>query len=234
MIIEHYFDFLADLLSIRSIAFFLFSIISLITLLEITLRRKNARKRFFTSFFINSIVLMIGAFLAYTNNPSPSISSQTVEALLLKEYPDINVWSSILTVLNVILFFTVRFEKEDTELNVLAHIDHVIEWCVENYPKSGVRKRPKTVLSQEESDNKGEYSPSTRAITIYAQNIESKKDLTDTIIHEYFHFYLHHGKSFEAYNEKLNSVGYEAHPEELICNISAEKLTEIYLEQHGD
>lgn len=234
MILEHYFDFLKVLLSVKSIAFSLFSIISFISLLEILLRRKDARRNFIKTVVINSFILMIGMFVLYANKPIQNINSTQLEVLVFLEYPNLNVWSSILTVLNVILFFTVRFEKEDTEINVLAHIDHVIEWCVENYPKSGLRKRPKTILSQEESDNKGEYSPSTRAITIYAQNIESKKDLTDTIIHEYFHFYLHHGKSFEAYNEKLNSVGYEAHPEELICNISAEKLTEIYLEQHGD
>lgn len=234
MILEHYFDFLKVLLSVKSIAFSLFSIISFISLLEILLRRKDARKNFIKTVVINSFILMIGMFVLYANKPIQNINSTQLEVLVLLEYPNLNVWSLVLTVLNVILLFTVRVEKENTELNVLEHIDHVIEWCVENYPKSGVRKRPKTILSQEASNNKGEYSPSTRVITIYAQNIESKKDLTDTIIHEYFHFYLHHGKSFEVYNEKLNSVGYEAHPEELICNISAEKLTEIYLEQHGD
>jgi len=234
MILEHYFDFLKTLLSVKSIAFSLFSIISFISLLEILLRRKDARRNFVKTIFINSIVLMIGMFVFYANKPIQHINSTQLEVLVLLEYPNLNVWSLVLTVFNVILLFTVKVEKENTELNVLEHIDHVIEWCVENYPKSGVRKRPKTILSQEESNNKGEYDPSTRVITIYAQNIESKKDLTDTTIHEYFHFYLHHGKSSEAYDEKLNSVGYEAHPEELICNISAEKLTEIYLEQHGD
>lgn len=234
MILEHYLDFLKVLLSVKSIAFSLFSIISFISLLEILLRKKDARRNFIKTLFVNSIILMIGMFVFYANKPIQNINSTQLEVLVLLEYPNLNIWSLVLTVLNVILFFAVKVEKENTELNVLEHIDHVIEWCVENYPKSGVRKRPKTILSQEASNNKGEYDPSTKVITIYAQHIESKKDLTDTIIHEYFHFYLHHGKSSEAYDEKLNSVGYEAHPEELICNISAEKLTEIYLEQHGD
>lgn len=227
-----YIDFLNVIRGSEYATYFLLSVITLFTFFQKILFGKRSLSWFLYLFTINSLILNLVFFYKHSNNPISNFTSARLNEVINNNFPDRFIWSNSLIGLNILLLLFLIFKRNKARYDIEEHSSKIINWCVENYPKSGVKKYPKLIIDNNSSKNKGEYHHYEQKIIIYKKNIESVKDLTNTLIHEYFHFYLDHGKSNKVYHEKLQSIGYENHPEELICNLSAEKLTEIYLGQH--
>lgn len=227
-----YFDFLNEIFDVEYAMYFMLQVITLFTFVQQLISGKRTLSSFLFLFSINSIIILIVLFFKHSIDPISNFTSARLNEAIINNFPDRFIWSNSLIGLNILLLLYLIFKRNKVRYDIEEHCSMIINWCVENYPKSGVKKYPKLIIDNHSSKNKGEYHHYEQKIIIYKKNIDSVKDLTNTVIHEYFHFYLDHGKSNKVYHEKLQSIGYENHPEELICNISAEKLTEIYFEQH--
>lgn len=227
-----YIDFVNEIRGSEYATYFLLSVITLFTFLQKILLGKRSLSWFLYLFTINFLVILLALYYKHSIDPISNFTSVRLNEVIINNFPDRFIWSDSLIGLNILLLFFLIFKRNKVRIDIDEHCSKIINWCVENYPKSGVKKYPKLIIDNHSSKNKGEYHHYEQKIIIYKKNIDSVKDLTNTVIHEYFHFYLDHGKSNKVYHEKLQSIGYENHPEELICNLSAEKLTEIYLEQH--
>ena len=66
--------------------------------------------------------------------------------------------------------------------------EDVLNWCLMLYP---IRKqKPLLTLIEGESHLAGEYCFYNNTITIYMNNNVIRRELINTVIHEYFHYYL--------------------------------------------
>lgn len=109
--------------------------------------------------------------------------------------------------------------------------NHVLNWCLELYP---VRKQnPQLTLVDGESKLAGEYNFLNNTITIYRDNNVIRRELINTVVHEYFHYYIITSSSkHELYQIQLESYSFELHPQEILCNAMGETLTKLYLKQN--
>jgi len=228
---SEYFDFLSELLEVEFALYFILSMISLITQFDVLIYRKQTFYFYFKNYILYLGLLLLILFFIHNNDPNDNITSNILNQFIIHNFPNRFIWLNALIGINILLFMILFFKRRNINYNIEGYSNKVIDWCVDNYPKSGLKKYPKLIFSNESTEYRGQYEFQTNKITIYIKNIKSKKELTNTLIHEYFHFYLNHGKSNQVYAEKLETIGYENHPEELICNISAKELTELYFKQ---
>ena len=123
------------------------------------------------------------------------------------------------------LIFFLRIRSEDLQFQS-AH--EVLEWCLEMYP---IRKqKPLLTLVEGKSDLGGEYYFETNTIIIYRSNNVLLRDIVQTTIHEYFHYYLITSQTKNnLYQIQLKIYGYENHPQEILCNSLSKTLTKLYL-----
>ena len=83
----------------------------------------------------------------------------------------------------LIKFFTA--DGEDWQFQLA---EDVLNWCLMLYP---IRKRkPLLTLVEGKSNLAGEYCFYNNTITIYRDNNVIRRELINTVIHEYFHYYL--------------------------------------------
>ncbi len=232
MLINRYINFLCELLAVEFALFILVSLISLFTIIDLLFSRKRSLYFCLQFFFRNTFFMVLLLFIFYLIDPIDSSNTIILIKKIIYNFPNKDIWLYSLAGVDILLFLILLCKPESFHFNIEEDSTKVINWCVHNYPKSGIKKYPNIIINNESSDNYGEYNFLTKDILIFPKNIKSKKDLINTLIHEYFHFYLDHGKSSQEYHNKLNEVGYDKHPIELICNTSAEKLTQLYFEQH--
>ncbi len=116
-------------------------------------------------------------------------------------------------------------EEEDWQLQ-LAH--EVLDWCLYLYP---IRKqKPQINLVEGSSKLAGEYCFYNNTITIYKDNNVIRRELINTVIHEYFHYYLITSESkSKLYHDQLEQFSLAHHPQEILCNTMGETLTKLYL-----
>jgi hypothetical protein len=227
-----YIDFLNVIRGSEYATYFLLSLITLFTFFQKILFGKRSLSSFLFLYTINSLVLLLFFFYKKSINPISNFTSARLNEVIINNFPNRFILSNSLIGMNILLLLFIIFKRNKVRYDIAEHSSKVINWCVENYPKSGFKKYPKLIICNHLSKNKGEYHHNEKKIIIYKKNVDSINDLTNSVIHEYFHFYLDHGKSNQVYHEKLQSIGYEDHPEELICNLSADKLTELFFEQN--
>jgi len=123
----------------------------------------------------------------------------------------------------LIKFFTA--EGEDWQLELA---DDVLKWCLQLYP---IRKQtPQLSLVEGHSNLAGEYCFYNNTITIYRDNNVIRRELINTVIHEYFHYYLITSESkSNLYQVQLQQFSLAQHPQEILCNTMGETLTKVYL-----
>ena len=123
----------------------------------------------------------------------------------------------------LIKFFTT--EGEDCQFQLA---ENVLNWCLMLYP---IRKqKPLLTLVEGKSHLAGEYCFFNNTITIYADNNVLQKELINTVIHEYFHYYLITSETkYKLYQNQLKQFSLAYHPQEILCNTMGETLTRIYL-----
>jgi len=105
---------------------------------------------------------------------------------------------------------------------------NVLDWCLEMYP---IRKqKPLLRLIEGESHLAGEYCFHNNTITIYRDNNVIRRELINTVIHEYFHYYLITSESkSKLYHDQLDQFSLAQHPQEILCNTMGETLTKVYI-----
>ena len=106
--------------------------------------------------------------------------------------------------------------------------EDVLNWCLYLYP---IRKqKPLLTLVDGSSKLAGEYCFYDNTITIYADNNVIPKELINTVIHEYFHYYLITSESkSKLYHDQLEQFSLAHHPQEILCNTMGKTLTKLYL-----
>ncbi|MDB4716978.1 hypothetical protein OAF03_02305 [Flavobacteriaceae bacterium] len=104
----------------------------------------------------------------------------------------------------------------------------VLNWCLYLYP---IRKqKPLLTLVDGKSHLAGEYCFYSNTITIYSDNNVLHRELINTVIHEYFHYYLITSESkSKLYHDQLEQFSLAHHPQEILCNTMGETLTKLYL-----
>ena len=119
-------------------------------------------------------------------------------------------------------------EEEDWQLHLA---DDVLNWCLMLYP---IRKRkPLLTLVEGKSNLAGEYCFYNNTITIYRDNNVIRRELINTVIHEYFHYYLITSESkSKLYHDQLEQFSLTQHPPEILCNTMGETLTKVYLKNN--
>jgi hypothetical protein len=109
--------------------------------------------------------------------------------------------------------------------------EDVLNWCLMLYP---IRKqKPLLTLIEGESHLAGEYCFYHNTITIYRNTNVIRKELINTVIHEYFHYYLITSESkSKLYHDQLKQFSLAQHPQEILCNTMGETLTKVYLKNN--
>ena len=104
----------------------------------------------------------------------------------------------------------------------------VLNWCLYLYP---IRKqKPLLTLVDGKSHLAGEYCFYSNTITIYSDNNVLHRELINTVIHEYFHYYLITSESkSKLYHDQLEQFSLSHHPQEILCNTMGKTLTKLYL-----
>ncbi len=123
----------------------------------------------------------------------------------------------------LIVFLRIRSEDWQLELAI-----DVLNWCLDMYP---IRKqKPLLTLVEGESNLAGEYCFYNNSITIYRDNNVIRRELINTVIHEYFHYYLITSESkSKLYHDQLQQFSLAQHPQEILCNSLSKTLTKRYL-----
>ena len=110
------------------------------------------------------------------------------------------------------------------------HAEEVLTWLLIMYPIR--KKRPKIVINDSISDLAGEYNYYTNVIFIYRRNNRTIKDVLQTTIHEFFHFYLITSEvKMDLYARQLNEYGVFDHPQEVLCEAMEKVLVKRYLRE---
>ena len=118
-----------------------------------------------------------------------------------------------------------RRESKQRELG-----EDVLSWCMTLYPIR--KKRPRLVFDQGKSKARGSYSFSQNKIIVFSRYNVIQRELVDTVIHEYFHFYLVTSDSkINLYYKQLSEYGHQNHPQEILCNTMAKELAKRYLKE---
>ena len=135
-----------------------------------------------------------------------------------------------LFILNLI-YELIKLLTGDGEDWQLYLAEDVLNWCLYLYP---IRKqKPLLRLVEGESHLAGEYSFHNNTITIYRNNNVIRKELINTVIHEYFHYYLITSESkSNLYHDQLEQFSLAQHPQEILCNTMGETLTKVYLKNN--
>lgn len=119
-------------------------------------------------------------------------------------------------------------DGEDWQLHLA---EDVLNWCLDLYP---IRKqKPLLTLVEGKSHLSGEYNFYKNTIIIYRDNNVIRRELINTVIHEYFHYYLITSESkSKLYNDQLEKFSLGKHPQEILCNAMGETLTKLYLKKN--
>ena len=135
-----------------------------------------------------------------------------------------------LFILNLI-YELIKFLTAESEDWQFQLAEDVLDWCLEIYP---IRKqKPQINLVEGSSKLAGEYCFYDNTITIYADNNVIPKELINTVIHEYFHYYLITSESkSKLYHDQLEQFSLAHHPQEILCNTMGETLTKVYLKNN--
>lgn len=133
----------------------------------------------------------------------------------------------ILSIINEVIKLLMR-DQEDWQ-HELAN--DVLNWCLELYP---IRKqKPLLTLVEGKSHLAGEYCYYNNTITIYRDNNVIRRELINTVIHEYFHYYLITSESkTKLYQDQLEQFSLAQHPQEILCNTMGKTLTKLYLKNN--
>jgi len=133
----------------------------------------------------------------------------------------------ILNLISVLIKFLTG-EGEDWQLELA---DDVLKWCLQLYP---IRKqKPLLTFVDGKSHLAGEYCFYNNTITIYRDNNVIRRELINTVIHEYFHYYLITSESkSKLYHDQLEQFSLAHHPQEILCNSMGETLTKLYLKNN--
>ena len=132
-----------------------------------------------------------------------------------------------LNLISVLIKFFIT-EGEDWQFQLA---EDVLNWCLMLYP---IRKRkPLLTLVEGKSNLAGEYCFYNNTITIYRDNNVIRRELINTVIHEYFHYYLITSESkSKLYHDQLEQFSLTQHPQEILCNTMGETLTKVYLKNN--
>ena len=124
------------------------------------------------------------------------------------------------------LIIFLKGDVDDWQLQNSAN--DVLNWCLYLYP---IRKqKPLLTLVDGKSHLAGEYCFYNNTITIYSDNNVLRRELINTVIHEYFHYYLITSESkSKLYHDQLEQFSLAHHPQEILCNTMGETLTKLYL-----
>ena len=135
-----------------------------------------------------------------------------------------------LFILNLI-YELIKFLNGDGEDWQTYLAEDVLNWCLYLYP---IRKqKPLLRLVEGESHLAGEYYFYNNTITIYRNNNVIRRELINTVIHEYFHYYLITSESkSKLYHDQLDQFSLAQHPQEILCNTMGETLTKVYLKNN--
>lgn len=107
----------------------------------------------------------------------------------------------------------------------------VLKFCLSYYPTH--KKKPQMKLVVGKSDISGGYCFNSNTIYLYVDNNKKKEELINTLIHEYFHYYLiTSDRKYQIYQDQLHKYTYAKHPQELLCNTMGKVLTELYLKEN--
>jgi len=133
----------------------------------------------------------------------------------------------ILSIINELVKLLMR-DQEDWQHELASD---VLNWCLGLYP---IRKqKPLLTLVEGKSHLAGEYCYYNNTITIYRDNNVIRRELINTVIHEYFHYYLITSESkSNLYQDQLEQFSLAHHPQEILCNYMGETLTKLYLKQN--
>ena len=108
--------------------------------------------------------------------------------------------------------------------------EDVLTWLLIMYPIR--KKRPMIVINDSSSELLGEYHYYTNVIIIYSSNNKRIKDVLQTTIHEFFHFYLITSEvKMDLYVRQLNEHGVHDHPQEVLCEAMEKALVKRYLRE---
>ena len=106
--------------------------------------------------------------------------------------------------------------------------DDVLLFCLSYYPS--LRKKPIIRFVSDESNLAGQFCFTSNSIILYRKNSLNKTDLINTVIHEYFHYYIITSKTkYNLYQEQLDLFTYANHPQEVLCKVMGKTLASIYL-----
>jgi hypothetical protein len=127
-----------------------------------------------------------------------------------------------------LIYKIIRFIKPDGEDWQFKLAEDVLDWCLYLYP---IRKqKPLLTLVDGKSHLAGEYCFYNNSITIYRDNNVIRRELINTVIHEYFHYYLITSETkSKLYHDQLEQFSLAHHPQEILCNTMGETLTKLYL-----
>jgi hypothetical protein len=130
-----------------------------------------------------------------------------------------------------LIYKIIRFIKPDGEDWQFYLAEDVLDWCLDLYP---IRKqKPLLTLVEGKSHLAGEYCFYNNTITIYRNNNVIRRELINTVIHEYFHYYLITSESkSKLYHVQLEQFSLTQHPQEILCNTMGETLTKVYLKNN--
>ena len=130
-----------------------------------------------------------------------------------------------------LIYESVKYLMRDQEDWQLELANDVLNWCLYLYP---IRKqKPLLTLVEGESHLAGEYCFYNNTITIYRNNNVIRRELINTVIHEYFHYYLITSESTsKLYHDQLEQFSLAQHPQEILCNTMGETLTKVYLKNN--
>jgi len=136
------------------------------------------------------------------------------------------------------IFFVLSLIHEGIKLLVRDQDDwqfelanDVLNWCLELYPLR--KQKPQLNLVEGESHLAGEYCFYNNTITIYRNNNVIRRELINTVIHEYFHYYLITSESkSKLYHDQLEQFSLAHHPQEILCNSMGETLAKRYLKKN--
>ena len=110
------------------------------------------------------------------------------------------------------------------------YAEDVLTWLLIMYPIR--KKRPMIVIDDSSSELLGEYHYYINVIVIYRRNNKRMRDVIQTTIHEFFHFYLITSEvKMDLYVRQLNEHSVHDHPQEVLCEAMEKVLVKRYLRE---
>lgn len=108
--------------------------------------------------------------------------------------------------------------------------EDVLTWLLKMYPIR--KKRPMIVIDDSTSELLGEYHYYINVIVIYRRNNKRIRDVIQTTIHEFFHYYLLTSDAkMDLYTRQLKEYGVYDHPQEVLCEAMEKALVKKYLRE---